>query len=68
MKKQAITFLEYVILALLLWAFIYAFQWDRKQDIFIEDRSYYQKEIWEMQSKLDKIQSTLDEWFTLTLE
>lgn len=68
MKKQAIIFLEYVILALLLWAFIYAFQWDRKQDIFIEDRSYYQKEIWEMQTKLDKIQSTLDEWFTLTLE
>ena len=57
MKKQTITFLEYVILAFLLWAFIYAFQWEIKQDIFIEDRSYYQKEIWEMQSKLDKIQA-----------
>ena len=55
MKKQTITFLEYCILALLLWAFIYAFQWDRKQDIFIEDRSYYQKEIWEIQTKLNEI-------------
>lgn len=68
MKKQALTFLEYIILALLLGAFVYAFQWDKKQDIFIEDRSYYQKEISEIQAKLDKIQATLDEWFTINLE
>lgn len=57
MKKQALTFLEYIILALLLGAFVYAFQWDKKQDIFLEDRSYYQEQIWAMQEKLDEIQA-----------
>lgn len=57
MKKAIGTFLEYVILALILGAFVYAFQWNTKQDIFIEDRAYYQKEISDIQEKLDKIQA-----------
>lgn len=37
-------------------------------DIFLQDREMYQKEIGEMQKKLDKIQATLDEWLTITIE
>ena len=51
-----------LIIAWMIWGLFYHFLEsinivDDKQDIFLEDRAYYQKEIWEMQEKLDKIQA-----------
>ena len=71
--KKVVEQIVYIIIAGLLWYLFYSFLVnihivDDKQDIFLQDREMYQKEIWEMQKKLDKIQATLDEWFIITLE
>lgn len=71
--KKVVEQIVYIIIAGLLWYLFYSFLVnihivDDKQDIFLEDREYYQKEISEIQAKLDNIQATLDEWFILTLE
>jgi len=60
--KKIIEQIILLIIAWMIWGLFYHFLEsinivDDKQDIFLEDRAYYQKEIWEMQEKLDKIQA-----------
>lgn len=71
--KKIVEHLVYIIIAGLLWYLFYSFLVninivDDKQDIFLQDREMYQREIGEIQKKLDKIQATLDEWLTITIE
>lgn len=60
--KKVVEQIVYIIIAGLLWYLFYSFLVnihivDDKQDIFLEDREYYQKEISEIQAKLDNIQA-----------
>jgi hypothetical protein len=60
--KKIIEQIILLIIAWMIWGLFYHFLEsinivDDKQDIFLEDRSYYQKEIWEMQDKLNEIQA-----------
>ena len=70
MKEKIITYIFILITIvgiLLSISFVYqdltaeiqAIKEKSNNDIFIEDRSYYQKEIWEIQSKLDNIQVSI---------